>query len=154
MGWSMKCIAGIAGASLFAVLLAPIAEAQVRMAKSECQGPYKGIRLTQQQLQKIAGSAKLADKNFCRADLSGANLNGANLSNATLGCANLSGANLRGAHLRGAYLSGANLRGANLSNATFEPENPPAAQRMAFALGLSHMIYTMTPIAMVTVREE
>jgi uncharacterized protein YjbI with pentapeptide repeats len=73
------------------------------------------------------------ERDFRRADLSGANLRRANLSGADLYGANLSGADLsdailhradlRGANLRGADLHRANLYGANLSGADLSDAN-------------------------------
>lgn len=118
----------------------------------ECDGKYKGIRPTKEELNKTLadhekwyqtykpsntdeaekvpqeGRANLCEVALNGADLRMANLQFANLSGADLSVADLSGANLRYANLREAGLSDVNLSnavllGADLNNAVLTNAN-------------------------------
>jgi uncharacterized protein YjbI with pentapeptide repeats len=67
--------------------------------------------------EEVARAYAAGERDFYRADLSGAVLSGADLRGADLSGADLSGADLRGAVLRGAVLRGAVLSGADLRGA-------------------------------------
>jgi len=107
----MKSAIGIVGALLIAALLAPATKSEEWVAKSECEGPFKGIRLTQQILQEILNKPleDLAGPNLCGARLEELNLRKADLRRADLRSANLSAADLSEANLSAADLSKANL---------------------------------------------
>lgn len=114
----------------------------------ECDGKYKGIRPTEEELKKILEDhekwvktvyepAKEANPlvlphevvpqdgraNLCEADLKGADLGKANLLGANLRHANLSGVNLWRANLSMADLTLANLSGADLKHANLSGSN-------------------------------
>jgi Pentapeptide repeats (8 copies) len=118
--------------SLSVVLLAGCFVTAVAVAgERRCEGPYKGLRLTPEELATVLRNhqAWLKSKreptderraNLCQADLQKARLDGANLQKSSLHGSNLQEANLTKANLQGASLAGANLQGASLAGANLQ----------------------------------
>jgi hypothetical protein len=83
----------------------------------------KGLARWETSSTELLAAYTVGERDFRRANLSGAYLRGAHLEGANLSGANLSGANLEGANLEGANLSGATLEGANLEGANLSGAN-------------------------------